>query len=205
MQKRTGHLTLIDGPMFADKTTTLIELIKACIQSVNPTNPALDLTVIKPSTDDRYALNELVSHNGLRYPASGCKPNGLLELLTKCAKIKGPYTNKIKSKIFIDEGHFFQDLHTSVQICLDAGIDVVVSGINIDYMQNPFPEMQKLQAIAKTHIVCSAYCNECGKLARFTKMRPDVDHPKDSSIVVVGGAEKYAPYCGRDECYPWNL
>lgn len=204
MRKSFGHLTLIDGPMFADKTTTLIQLIKSYIQSVGVSPKSADITVIKPTTDDRYAVNEIVSHNGLRYPATGCKPDELLDLLGKIAKAIGPLAKLINSKIFIDEGHFFKNLHKAVQTCLEAGIDVVVSGINIDYMGSPFPEMKKLEDIAKTHILCSAYCNECGRLARFTKMRPEIDHPEDSSVVVVGGAEKYAPYCGRNECFAWN-
>lgn len=186
---RKAHLTLVDGPMFADKTTTLIGLIKSRIDRYD------SFKVIKPTTDDRYsAKGNLVSHNGLQYPAIEIKPDGLLQYVSDIAVVG----------IFIDEGHFFTNLYESVQTCLDAGIDVIVSGINIDYMRNPFPEMQKLQAIAKTHIVCSAYCNECGKLARFTKMRPDVEHPENSSIVVVGGAEKYAPYCGSEECYKYT-
>jgi thymidine kinase len=201
MQKQRSSLTLIDGPMFANKTSTLIELIKIY---VNEINPDFDLTVIKPTTDNRYAKSELVSHNGLRYPALECAPDELLILLQKEISIKGKFAH-MKHKIFIDEGHFFQNLYDAVNLCLDAGIDVVVSGINIDYMMNPFQEMQKLQNIAKTHILCSAYCNECGKLARYTKIRPEVVHSNDSSVVIVGGSDKYAPYCGKKECKIWNF
>lgn len=192
MQK--AHLTLIDGPMFADKTTTLIELIKSRADKYD----AFD--IIKPTTDNRYAKGELVSHNGLRYPAKEIEPDKLLQY----TRVIKAFSDKLIQIVFIDEGHFFKDLYESVQICLNYGVSVVVSGINIDYMRNPFPEMKKLESIAKTHIICNAYCNECGKLARFTKIRPEVDRPADSSIVVVGGADKYAPYCGSDECYIWR-
>lgn len=208
MQKnhKQGCLTLIDGPMFANKTTTLIELIKACV-SLNPSKPgAVAITVIKPTTDNRYpdAKNYLVSHDDLRYPASECEPDQLYKTLERQVTVQKPYAKLLKCKIFIDEGHFFKNLLESVQMCLNAGIDVVVSGINIDYKGNPFLEMKQLKELAKTHIACSAFCIECGLLARYTKMRPEIEHPTDSSVVIVGGSDKYAPYCGNEECLAWN-
>lgn len=193
MKKQTGNLTLIDGPMFADKTTTLIVFIKSYVDN----NKSTDILVIKPTTDNRYANNELVSHNGLRYPASECHPDKLFEFLNL-------NLNNNYKKIFIDEGHFFKNLYEPICTCLNNGIDIVVSGINIDYMKNPFVEIKKLKTIAKTHISCSAYCIECGNLAKYTKIHPKVDKPSDSNVVVVGGADKYAPYCGDDKCYIWK-
>jgi thymidine kinase len=180
-----AYLTLITGPMFADKTTTLIKLAKGhgnnCI-------------VIKPATDDRYGHNFVVSHNGEKYKAVECDPDKLLKM--EVENFSHPFDRIYV--VIIDEGHFFSNLAESVQRFL-IGYNVVVAGIDIDYRRRPFENMQALEPLAKNLIKCRAIC-KCGKFASFTKMREE--HQTESEIVV-GGSDKYAPYCGADECLPF--
>jgi len=175
-----AHLTVISGPMFADKTTTLISLIRG------NSSHRTDNMVVKPSTDTRYDIvDEIVSHNQDSYPATSCDPGKLHEL-----------DLKNKSTIFIDEGHFFPDIVENVQEFLKSGTNVVVAGIDLDYHHRPFENMQTLITMAKTLIRCKAFC-QCGEFATFTKMRKEMQNKEN---ITVGGAEKYAPCCGKEEC-----
>ena len=172
-------ITTITGPMFADKTTTLIRLIRG-------TNG--EVTVIRPSTDTRYSRERIVSHSGDYFDAAGCDPDKILDL-----------AQTLVGNVFIDEGHFFPCLVEAVLLMVARGCTVTIAGIDIDYRKQPFVNMQRLMALAKNHIICRAVC-KCGKFASYTKMR---DEFRKSCEIVVGGSEKYAPYCGSVECEEW--
>jgi len=176
-----ASLTVITGPMFGNKTTTLICLIRG--------NKNLsDCLVVKPSTDtryDKYAKYQIVSHNHDSYPATIYEPGKLQDLDWRNA-----------TTIFIDEGHFFPDIVANVKKFLKANIDVVVAGIDLDYKHKPFENMRVLIEMSKTMIKCKAYC-QCGEFATYTKMREDMQTDAD---ITVGGSEKYAPCCGHKKC-----
>lgn len=173
-------VTTITGPMFADKTTTLIKLIRGTVG---------DVTVIRPSTDTRYSSERIVSHSGDYFSASGCDPDKLLE-----------FAETVSGHVFIDEGHFFPDIVEAVQLMIQNGCNsVTVAGIDFDYRKRPFANMQGVIAIAKNRIICRAVC-QCGEFASYTKMREEF---VVSPGIIVGGSEKYAPYCGSAECEVW--
>jgi thymidine kinase len=176
-----ASLTVITGPMFGNKTTTLICLIRG------NTNIS-DCLVVKPSTDtryDTYGKDDIVSHNHDSYPATSCEPGKLKDLDWQNA-----------TTIFIDEGHFFPDIVANVKKFLEAGIDVVVAGIDLDYHHKPFENMRILIDMAKTIIRCKAFC-QCGEFAIYTKMREEMQTDEN---ITVGGSEKYAPCCGHKHC-----
>lgn len=181
---KRGQLTLIRGPMFADKTTTLIRMQRGASIS------GIRTAVIRPSNDIRYSLEHIVSHSGDSLDAFGCDPEKLFEY------VQNLDTNDLKT-VFIDEGHFFPSLVVSVQFLLEKNIDVVVAGIDIDYKRQPFANMLGLEKIAKNHVVCRAICT-CGKFASYTKMKKELQAA--AGEIVVGGSDKYAAYCGDAIC-----
>lgn len=175
-------LTLITGPMFADKTTTMIDLIKR----------AGSIKVIKPDTDNRYCDHQthIITHNGQKWPAISIKPEKLLDTLES--------NFSASQTIFIDEYHFFPDIVTAVDIITECGADIVIAGVDLDYRRNPMPAFRELEARAKTHIQLKSKCSKCGKLARYTKLSESASNGGAASLIV-GGAETYSPSCG--ECF----
>ena len=52
-----GRLEVICGPMFSGKTEELLRRVRRAVIAHQPT------LLIKPATDTRYAVNEIVSHD----------------------------------------------------------------------------------------------------------------------------------------------
>lgn len=192
---KNGDLTLIDGPMFGSKTTLLIALARG-YQHVKT------VTAIKPSVDNRYHDTKIVSHNNDAIDAVNVNPNELMEFIDDYSNtLSEVITDNNKEIFLIDEGHFFKDLAQAVNVLRAYGVHVVVAGLDKDFRMVPFPEMEALQKIAKNHIKCRAYCI-CGNYASYTKMRKAL---QTSGNLVVGGADKYSPWCGLKECEDqWN-
>ena len=167
-------LTLCIGPMFAGKTTFLLEKIN----ELNIENKSF--IVIKPIIDIRYNTNKIVNHDGLSYDCIS---------LNKISDINF-YDDKIVPNIvLIDEGQMFVDLHESVEKMLKLGKQVYVAGLNGDYKMKLFGQIINLISIADNIIYKQANCS-CGKLASFTARTVD-----DNNLVLVGGADKYIPVC----------
>lgn len=176
-------LKLITGPMFADKTSTLIDIIS---ETKN------NFIVIKPETDNRYHdhENNIISHNGRKHKAHCIPPDDLLQFI-------GDPAFPDAGTIFIDEYHFFPGIVHAVKILLENNYNVVVAGIDLNYKRIMMPGFASLEQLAKTHIRLKARCSGCGKLARYTKL--EAEFCEDNGANVVGGAEKYSPSC--EECF----
>ncbi|CAH1755876.1 13954_t:CDS:2 [Entrophospora sp. SA101] len=84
-----GSLTIITGPMFAGKTSLLIDKYNQCKNYQS-------CLVFKPVSDKRYSLNDIVSHRGEKITAIS---------ITNIAEIE-QYKEQAEN-IFIDEIHFF--------------------------------------------------------------------------------------------------
>lgn len=192
---KNGDLTLIDGPMFSSKSTTLIALARG-YQHVKT------VTAVKPSVDNRYHDTKIVSHNNDAIDAVNVHPEKLMEFIDDYSNTLSENIADNNNEIFlIDEGHFFKDLAQCVNVLRAYGVHVVVAGLDKDFRMVPFPEMESLQKTAKNHIKCRAYCI-CGNYASYTKMRKAL---QTSGNLVVGGADKYAPWCGKYDCEDrWN-
>jgi thymidine kinase len=91
-----GRLEIICGPMFSGKTTELIRRIE------NARQLGFTTLAIKPTTDTRYAQEELVTHAGQRIQAFAAL--NAAEILTRVSELR--ISNRIQI-IAIDEAHFF--------------------------------------------------------------------------------------------------
>ena len=170
-----SQLTLCIGPMFAGKTSFLLEKIN----EFNIEKKAY--IVIKPNIDIRYNINKIVNHNGISYDCISL--NRIDELdFNNCPDI-----------ILIDEGQLFFDLYNSVKKLLRLGKQLYVAGLNGDYKMDLFGQIIDLMSIADNIIYKQAKCS-CGKYASFTARTIN-----DNNLVLVGGADKYLPVC--KQCY----
>ncbi len=177
-----GWLELICGPMFSGKTEELIRrLNRAAIAGMK-------IEIFKPEIDNRYDLKSVVSHNktSIRSTSVGFA-NDILLLSGNCEVIG------------VDEAQFFDPEIVSVCSRLaNSGTRVIVAGLDLDYLAQPFRSMPYLLATAEYVTKLQAICMVCGRLASFS-YRKAIGNNK----VMIGQQDKYEPRCRR--CYQEGL
>ena len=95
--QNSAYLEIIIGPMFASKTSKLIEIYKQykfC---------GLEPIVINHSHDTRYSLTELTSHDSIKIPCI---------MISKLEEFNCVENYEV---ILINEGQFFEDLVDNVK------------------------------------------------------------------------------------------
>ena len=196
----TTELNLILGPMFAGKSSFLINKANDLLNSgINIS----EILLINHSSDARYDTNKICAHNGNKISALSL--NNLQSIVcnildnssTNKQPNKHPNTNSIQYNdikyIFIDEGQFFNDLYESVKALLRKNnLQIFICGLDGDYKQEPFKNSRILELIPyATNITkLNANCSYCGNTAPFTKRIT-----KSSETILVGGATDYKPVC----------
>jgi len=177
-----SELHLILGPMFAGKTTTLINKAKEIINIVNKD----EILIINHSSDTRYSENTFItSHDNIKIPCIA------MSFLSTISTLQDDIS-KIKY-IFINEGQFFPDLFSIIkELLFKYKIKIYVCGLDGDYKQEPFPNCKLLELIpiSSTVIKLHANCSYCNNSAPFTKRIIN-----SSDVFLVGGSESYQPVC----------
>ena len=99
--------------------------------------------------DDRYAQDEIVSHSEQRIRASNVRTaRGILRSVDPRTQVVG-----------IDEAHFYDDeIAGVVERLANVGKRVIVAGLDLDYLGEPFDHVTRLLAqaeeITKTLAIC---------------------------------------------------
>jgi thymidine kinase len=174
-QRYFGNLTVICGPMFSGKTGLLIERIVA------DTGPHL---VLKPAMDTRFAIEAIVSRAGGRIMAQPVD-----HWLTLSAEIRTLYLDEVQ---FMEPPYFSGMLHRHVHDALKSGIDVVASGLDMDFAGLPFDVTARLAAMADQVIKLAACCTACGQTARKSMRRFG-----SADRVALGDCESYSAACNH--------
>lgn len=184
-------LHIIFGPMFAGKTTELINNIQSLLDNIiyiKDQNKFLDdILIINHISDKRYSKNsELCTHDNRKM--SCLSLNNLNDLFTNSD------INIINKKyIFIDEGQFFSDLYESVKtLLLKHKKQIYIGGLDGDYKQEPFyvSRMFDLIPYASTVKKLNSKCVDCNANAPFTKRIIQSEEQ-----ILVGGSDSYKPVC----------
>jgi thymidine kinase len=76
-------------------------------------------------------------------------------------------------------------------------VRVIVAGLDMDYLGQPFGPMPQLMACAEYVSKVHAVCVDCGNLAHFSHRTV-----AQKEQVLVGAVEKYKPLCRS--CYQQN-
>lgn len=182
--KDTGWIEVICGCMFSGKTEELIRRLKrAEIAKMN-------VKIFKPMIDNRYSLNEIVSHSEKSMPSELVEnANEILEK-AKDAQIVG-----------IDEAQFFnEDLIKVCEQLANDGKRVIVAGLDQDYQGIPFDPIPQLLGIAEYITKTLAICVECGNPANRTQRKV-----ASSERVLVGAADSYEARCRKCHYIPQSL
>ncbi|CAI9090157.1 OLC1v1024866C1 [Oldenlandia corymbosa var. corymbosa] len=174
-----GEIHVIIGPMFAGKTTALLRRVKSASDS------GRNVAMIKSSKDTRYAIDAVVSHDGVKFPCWA-----LPDLLSLKQKL-GPVAYDKLELIGIDEAQFFDDLYDFCCEAADAdGKTVVVAGLDGDYLRRSFGSVLEVVPLADTVTKLTARCELCRKKAFFTLRKTD-----ETQTELIGGADMYMPVC----------
>ncbi|KAL4354647.1 hypothetical protein GQ457_06G027450 [Hibiscus cannabinus] len=177
--RASGEIHVFIGPMFAGKTTSLLRRIKS--ESNNGRNVAM----IKSSKDTRYAINSVVTHDGVKFPCWA-----LPDLTSFRQKIGEDAYEKL-DVIGIDEAQFFEDLYDFC--CKAADIDgktIILAGLDGDYLRKSFGSVLDIIPVADSVTKLTARCEVCGKKAFFTFRKTGATETE-----LIGGADVYMPLC----------
>ena len=176
-----GHLTVIYGPMFSEKSGALIHHL-----SLAQTYQNKKAIVFKPLSDVRSS-NEVVSRLGTRMVATEVKDFSDISTLSNALNY---------DIIGIDEAQLFNEsILKFVKLLLREKKHVVVAGLSLDYKGNPFGHMAELIVEADECIQCFACCSVCGQPASFTQRVIDGRVVTDGDVVLIGDKESYEPRC----------
>jgi len=177
MQGSAGWIEAICGPMFSGKSEELIRRLRRARIARKR------VQVFKPSIDVRYSEDEIVSHSDFRMPGEAVKePRAILEALDWRTQVVG-----------IDEANFLgPGLVEVTQRLADAGKQVIVAGLDTDYLGRPFPPMPELLCLAESITKTLAICMRCGNPAKHTQRLLDSE-----ALIVVGAMGAYEARCRR--------
>ena len=175
---RVGWIEVICGSMFSGKTEELIRrLNRARIAK-------LKVEIFKPKMDTRYDEVQVVSHDAHAILSTPVESSSQILLMTNDVNVVG-----------IDEAQFFDEGITEVCNTLaNNGIRVLVAGLDMDFLGNPFGPMPALIATAEYVTKIHAICMNCGDLAHYSHRIV-----KNSQQVLLGEMDAYEPLCRK--CY----
>jgi thymidine kinase len=175
---KRGSIEVITGSMFSGKTEELIRRLRRARFA------GLKVEIFKPSLDKRYSEIRVVSHDDksiLSTPVDNA--SSILLLAGEC------------NVIGIDEAQFFDN--SIIDVCntlADNGIRILIAGLDMDFMGNPFGPMPGLMAIAEYVTKVHAICMRCGTLANYSFRKSD-----EAQVVLLGEQNIYEPLCRN--CY----
>jgi thymidine kinase len=145
----------------------------------------IPVQVFKPQLDDRYADEEVVSHSSLKVEATPVDDS--LQLLKAI--------NESTQVIGIDEGQFFDDgLVDIVDNLAATGLQVIIAGLDTDYLRRPFEPIPSLCDRAEYVTKMLAVCHRCGGPGMYTQRIVASD-----DLVVLGALDAYEARCRM--CY----
>lgn len=171
-----GWIEVVCGPMFSGKSEELIRRLRRAKIARKR------VQVFKPVLDDRYSKDEIVSHGAQRMQSEVVQ--NAKDILTRM-----DWRTQV---IGVDESNFFgSDLVEVAGQLADSGKQVIIAGLDTDYMGRPFTPMPELLCMAESITKTLAICMRCGNPAKHTQRL--VGSP--DSLIVVGAAGMYEARC----------
>jgi thymidine kinase len=172
-----GWIEAICGPMFSGKSEELMRRLRRAMIARKR------VQVFKPQIDDRYSSDEIVSHNDSRMKSQVVQDaSGILPNLDSRTEVVG-----------VDESNFFGPGLIDVATHLaDGGKQVIIAGLDTDYMGRPFSPMPELLSLAESITKTLAICMRCGNPAKHTQRLVE-----STDLIVVGATGMYEARCRR--------
>ena len=175
---KKGSIEVITGSMFSGKTEELIRRLRRAQFA------GLKVEIFKPSLDNRYSETKIVSHDEKSINSTPVDNPSAILLLSGGVDVIG-----------IDEVQFFDN--SIVDVCnrlADDGQRILIAGLDMDFMGNPFGPMPALLSIAEYITKVHAICMRCGNLAQYSFRKSE-----EEQVVLLGEKNLYEPLCRS--CY----
>ena len=143
------------------------------------------IVVIKPSIDNRYSNEKIITHNDLSHECYAM--NDWATTLENFIFEK----NEV-DMVFLDEIQFMdtKDTLSNVEIILNKGIDVVCAGLDQDSRGKPWETSSMLLGLSDKIVKIYGFCNVCGLEATKTFRKTS-----GGQRTQVGAANIYEPRC----------
>ena len=172
-----GWIEVICGPMFSGKSEELMRRLRRARIARKR------VQVFKPVIDDRYSADEIVSHGDIRMKSEVVgAATEILKMLDWRTQVVG-----------IDEANFMgQELIELANQLADSGKQVIMAGLDTDFMGRPFSPIPELLAHAESITKTLAICVRCGNPAKHTQRLVESD-----DLIVVGAMGMYEARCRR--------
>jgi thymidine kinase len=172
-----GWIEVICGPMFSGKSEELIRRLRRARIARKR------VQTFKPAIDTRYSIDEIVSHADSRMKSEPvADAREILAKLDWRTQVVG-----------IDEANFMGPALIEVaQQLADSGKQVLIAGLDTDYMGRPFPPMPELLTLAESITKTLAICMRCGNPAKHTQRLVESE-----DLIVVGAGGMYEARCRR--------
>ena len=172
-----GWIEVICGPMFSGKSEELIRRLRRAMFARKR------VQVFKPAIDTRYSDTEIVSHGDLRMKSEPVEsPKDMLRRIDPRTEVVG-----------VDEANFMgPELIEIAGTLADSGKQVLIAGLDTDYMGRPFPPIPELLALAESITKTLAICVRCGNPAKHTQRLVE-----STDLIVVGAGGMYEARCRR--------
>lgn len=176
--EKRGWIEVICGSMFSGKTEELIRRLKR-VKIAN-----LKVEIFKPAIDTRFNEQNIVSHDTNIILSTPVDNSQKILLMATDADVIG-----------IDEAQFFDDeLPNVCDELAYRGTRVIVAGLDMDFLGNPFGQMPFILAKADYITKLHAICVRCGNIANYSYRKiPNEDQ------VMLGATDVYEPRCRK--CY----
>jgi len=214
-----GHLSLLIGCMFAQKTTELLRRVRR-YKSIG-----YKVLLVNFIGDNRYGKDCVASHD------KDIEKAVCVSVLSEIDRMVSSGTYNV---IAIDEGQFFPDLFEYVTNWADRlSVHIVVAGLDGNAKREPFGDMLRLVPHAEEVERLSAFCAVCrdGTVATYSKRmveepplrrEPSLqgaalvrdpqnlvkgggvwggEAPPQQNQIVIGGADIYKPVCRKHFLY----
>jgi thymidine kinase len=169
-----GWIEVICGSMFSGKTEELIRrLRRARIASLN-------VGIFKPQTDTRFHAENIVSHDENTIPS--IPVSSAKAILEQASEV---------DVVGIDEAQFFDsELPEVCDMLALQGTRVIVAGLDMDYLGQPFGQMPVLLSKAEYITKLHAICMQCGNIANYSYRKTG-----NAALLLIGSKDLYEPRC----------
>ena len=189
--QRYGKIDIICGPMFSGKTTELLRRLER-LDFANK-----KYLLFKPSFDDRYSKEDVVSHTKKKRTSIPVKKaKDILDIINN---------DKNRSVVYIaiDEAQFFSrdEKYSLVDLCLELkkrNIKILLNGLDMDCAGKPFGLMPELLAIADSISKLTAICmyRGCGNKAQMSyKKEKYKKNIQEDNYIQLGENDIYEARC----------
>lgn len=177
-----SKLNVYVGPMYAGKSTRLIELYEEEVKNLKMP------IVLTHSSENRYDDHKLSTHNNRKI---NCYKYNTIEQFINDKIINIKNNNCV---ILVDEAQFFDDLLKVIDIVEQYKIDVYVFGLDGDFKRNKFGKVLDLIPFCDNVEKLHNKCNDCDNIASFSHRIIN-----DDSQILVGSHNMYECLCRS--CY----